>query len=116
MRFVTAIAVAGYEENKRSKELLADVQSMKVSAYFKDGLGERANSDLQLLSHFSPNNHHIKVSTSTQHAKVRPLIATCRCSLLNERKEKILLILSTVKCGCFFCGLAIRNDPKQNQL
>nr|CAD7430447.1 unnamed protein product [Timema monikensis] len=60
----------GYDENARSKDLLNDIQSMKISASFLDARGERVGADLLLLSHFSPMNHHIKVSTSTRDAKV----------------------------------------------
>nr|CAD7577964.1 unnamed protein product [Timema californicum] len=59
----------GYDENARSKDLLNDIQSMKISASFLDARGERVGADLLLLSHFSPMNHHIKVSTSTRDAK-----------------------------------------------
>lgn len=51
-------------------EVLNDVESIKVSAYFRDSLGERAQTELLLMAHYSPNNHHIKITTSTKDAKV----------------------------------------------
>ncbi|XP_023724230.1 CD109 antigen [Cryptotermes secundus] len=60
----------GYDENRRARELLNDIQSMRITADYSDGMGERTSSTMLLLSHFSPTNHHIKVSTSTRDAKV----------------------------------------------
>lgn len=57
-------------EDRRALEMLKDIDSMKISADFKDIEGERAHADLLLLSHFSPTNRHIKVHTSTKDAKV----------------------------------------------
>lgn len=48
--------------------------AMRVQAYFKDAVGERANAELLMLSHYSPFNKHIRVSTSTVQAKVIRLI------------------------------------------
>ncbi|XP_063238725.1 CD109 antigen-like [Bacillus rossius redtenbacheri] len=60
----------GYDENVRAKELLNDIKSMRIVATFHDAMGGQVSARLQLLSHFSPMNHHIKVSTSTTDAKV----------------------------------------------
>lgn len=57
-------------EDRVGREFLQDVQQMRIQANFVDERGERANSDLLLLSHHSPQNRHIKVTTSTQQAKV----------------------------------------------
>lgn len=43
---------------------------MKFEAYFKDAFGDRANAELLMLSHYSPDNRHIKVLTSTLQPKV----------------------------------------------
>lgn len=43
---------------------------MKVFASFKDMYGERSNTELLLLTHHSPSQHHLKVWTSTKDAKV----------------------------------------------
>lgn len=60
----------GLDEDKRAAEILKDIDSMRISASFKDPEGERVNAELLLLSHYSPLNHHVKVSTSTVNAKV----------------------------------------------
>lgn len=44
--------------------------ALRVQAYFKDAVGERANTELLMLSHYSPFNKHLRVSTSTVQAKV----------------------------------------------
>lgn len=58
------------DESRSAKEFLNDVQNMRIQANFVDARGERANTDILLLGHHSPQNQHIKVSTSTQEAKV----------------------------------------------
>lgn len=50
--------------------ILIFLGALRVQAYFKDAIGERANSELLMLSHYSPFNKHIRVSTSTIQAKV----------------------------------------------
>lgn len=55
----------------RGGDAINDIGSMKVQAAFKDAFGERAIADLLILSHYSPNNHHIKVYTTTVQPKVR---------------------------------------------
>ncbi|XP_067001675.2 CD109 antigen [Anabrus simplex] len=60
----------GLDENPQSKKLLNNIQEMRIVAYFKDQTGEQVTADLLLLSHYSPLNHQIKVSTSTRDAKV----------------------------------------------
>ncbi|EFA07485.1 CD109 antigen [Tribolium castaneum] len=39
--------------------------SLRIQARFRDGLGHVAETELLMLSHYSPNNQHIKVFTST---------------------------------------------------
>lgn len=56
-------------DDHAGREFLQDVQQMRIQASFTDGR-EHVISDLSLLSHHSPQNRHIKVTTSTQHAKV----------------------------------------------
>lgn len=63
-------SMLGLDEDKRATEILKDIDSMRITASFKDPEGERTSADLLLLSHYSPMNHHIKVSTSTVNAKV----------------------------------------------
>lgn len=58
------------DESRSAKEFLNDVQNMRIQANFVDARGERANTEILLLGHHSPQNQHIKVSTSTQEAKV----------------------------------------------
>lgn len=57
-------------EDRQGREYLTDVQQMHLIANFIDERGERATTELLMLSHHSPNNRHIKVSTSTHQAKV----------------------------------------------
>ncbi|KAJ9591586.1 hypothetical protein L9F63_001940, partial [Diploptera punctata] len=60
----------GYDEDKKARERLNEIQSMRITADYTDGETERTTSNLLLLAHHSPTNHHIKVSTSTKDAKV----------------------------------------------
>ncbi|XP_075216528.1 macroglobulin complement-related [Lycorma delicatula] len=63
-------SMLGLDEDRRASEILKDIESMRITASFKDKEGERITTDLLLLSHYSPLNHHVKVSTSTVNAKV----------------------------------------------
>ncbi|KAF7387314.1 CD109 antigen-like [Vespula maculifrons] len=61
----------GYPQNaEQTQQMLNDITSMKISAYFTDGEGFRAQSELLLFAHESPNQKHIKIITSTEKAKV----------------------------------------------
>ncbi|XP_014602109.1 PREDICTED: CD109 antigen [Polistes canadensis] len=61
----------GYPNNvEQTQQLLNDITSMKISAYFTDSEGFRAQSELLLFAHESPNQKHIKIITSTEKAKV----------------------------------------------
>lgn len=47
------------------------IGSLRIEATYKDGwTGQRANAELLMLSHFSSNDQHIKVVTSTTNPKV----------------------------------------------
>ncbi|XP_037909514.1 CD109 antigen [Hermetia illucens] len=58
------------DEGRNGREFLNDIQSMQLRATYRNDRGEYATADLQLISHFSPKNNHIKVSTSTKYPKV----------------------------------------------
>lgn len=51
-------------------ESLNDISTLRVTAHFKDAFGDRATKELLMVAHHSPNNHHIKVSTSTNDPRV----------------------------------------------
>lgn len=57
-------------EDRQSREFLSDVQQVRLTANFVDRRGERATADLLLVTHWSPQNQQIKVSSSTHDAKV----------------------------------------------
>jgi CD109 antigen len=67
--------LGGEETNdRRIREILRDVASLRMTANFKDSLdGFRTSAEMVAVSHWSPNNQHLKVYTSTKHAKVRHL-------------------------------------------
>lgn len=44
---------------------------MRIFASFKDMYTEKSSTELLLLTHYSPSQHHLKVWTSTKDAKVR---------------------------------------------
>ncbi|KAL1110500.1 hypothetical protein AAG570_008028 [Ranatra chinensis] len=77
---------------KRANEIFNDIESMKITAYFKDSLGMRAQNDLILNSHYSPNNHNIKVGTSTKQAKVGEYIVFhVQTNFFIERFEYLIM-------------------------
>lgn len=57
-------------DDRPSREFLNEVQQVHLTANFIDRRGERATAELLLVTHHSPQNHQIKISTSTQNAKV----------------------------------------------
>ncbi|KYN20816.1 PREDICTED: CD109 antigen [Trachymyrmex cornetzi] len=57
-------------DSDRASQILDDITSMRVHAYFTDGEGYRTQTELLLLAHESPNMKHIKISTSTESPKV----------------------------------------------
>ncbi|XP_032681825.1 CD109 antigen [Odontomachus brunneus] len=54
----------------RAHQVLNDITSMRVFAHITDGEGYRAQAELLMLVHESPNLQHIKISTSTENPKV----------------------------------------------
>lgn len=54
----------------RANQVLNDISSMRIHAHLTDGEGYRAQTELLLLAHESPNSKHIKISTSTEKPKV----------------------------------------------
>ncbi|KAG7207858.1 hypothetical protein KM043_009457 [Ampulex compressa] len=61
----------GLERNpERAHQVLNDISSMKVYASLTDGEGLRTQAELLLLAHESPEQKHIKISTSTDKPKV----------------------------------------------
>lgn len=57
-------------DDRGSREFLNDITQARLTANFIDWRGERAVADLLLVTHHSPRNHQIKISTSTRDAKV----------------------------------------------
>ncbi|XP_071875421.1 macroglobulin complement-related [Bombus fervidus] len=61
----------GLDHNSnQAQQILNDISSMKVFAYLTDGEGYKTQTELLLLAHESPNQQHIKISTSTEKPKV----------------------------------------------
>lgn len=53
---------------------------LRIQAIFKDGwTGQRANAELLMLSHFSANDQHIKVVTSTITPRVSIFLGLIYC-------------------------------------
>lgn len=57
-------------EGDRANQILNDIASMRIYAHITDGEGYKAQTELLLLAHESPNMKHIKISTSTEKPKV----------------------------------------------
>lgn len=55
---------------ERANQVLNDITSMRIFAHITDGEGYRAQTELLMLAHESPNMKHIKISTSTENPKV----------------------------------------------
>lgn len=83
---------SGLEGNDNPYGVLNDIDSMRIYASFKDGEGERAQTELLLFSHYSPSNRHIKVSTTTKDAKVREQIGYTTIFLWNKNYCSIIFI------------------------
>lgn len=60
----------GLEHSTDINQILNDITSMRIYAHLTDGEGYRAQTELLLLAHESPNTRHIKISTSTEKPKV----------------------------------------------
>lgn len=54
------------EESRNAREFVNDVTDIRLKANYIDARGEVITAELLLLSHFSPQNQHIKITTSTQ--------------------------------------------------
>ncbi|XP_037927862.1 CD109 antigen [Teleopsis dalmanni] len=54
------------DERPQSRDFLNGVTQMRLQANYIDPRNERAQTELLLVSHYSPRNQHIKVSTSTE--------------------------------------------------
>uniref|UniRef100_A0A1A9WXK7 Thioester-containing protein 6 n=1 Tax=Glossina brevipalpis TaxID=37001 RepID=A0A1A9WXK7_9MUSC len=54
------------DDRMQSRDFLNGVTQMRLQANFVDSRGERAQTDLLLVGHYSPRNQHIKVTTSTE--------------------------------------------------
>lgn len=57
-------------QDRQSHEFLTEVTKVRLTAIFNDRGGQRATADLLLATHHSPQNHQIKIQTSTHDAKV----------------------------------------------
>lgn len=77
---------------KVANEVLKDIDSMKILAYFKDIENSHAQAELLLFSHFSPSDHQIKISTSTRNAKVGEfIIFHVQSNFMMEHFDYVLL-------------------------
>ncbi|XP_016968593.1 CD109 antigen [Drosophila biarmipes] len=54
------------DERPQARDFLNGIQNMRLQANFVDPRGERIQTELLLVSHYSPRNQHIKVTTSTE--------------------------------------------------
>ena len=58
------------DDPEKAQKILNEIGSMKVYADFVDGEQHRAQAELLMLAHESPQNKHIRVTTSTKHPTV----------------------------------------------
>lgn len=58
-------------DSKVSRDNLRDINSMVLEVFYRDPLGQDAKTEAYLTTHFSPFNRHIKVTSSTENARVR---------------------------------------------
>lgn len=56
--------------NRRSNEILKDVDHLRINVAFRDISGDRSYAEFILVSYYSPSDHFIKVSSSTREGKV----------------------------------------------
>ncbi|XP_026743707.1 CD109 antigen [Trichoplusia ni] len=52
------------------REVLNSITGVRLSAQLSDAAGGRASADVHFVAHYSANNHHIRISTSTTDARV----------------------------------------------
>ncbi|CAG9805498.1 unnamed protein product [Chironomus riparius] len=57
-------------DDRVSKDFLREVSQVRLTANYIDPRGDRAQSEILFLSHYSPQNNHIKVTTSTTNGRV----------------------------------------------
>lgn len=58
------------DERPQSRDFLNGITQMRLQANFIDPRGERDQTELLLMAHYSPRDQHIKVTTSTEEPKV----------------------------------------------
>ncbi|CAG5055794.1 unnamed protein product [Parnassius apollo] len=58
------------ENDPNYREVLNGITGVRVTAQLADAVGGRAAADVHFVPHYSPNNHHLRVSTSTTDARV----------------------------------------------
>lgn len=58
------------EETPQTRTFLNGVQEVRLSATFIDPVGERAFTEVLFLGHYSPQDQHVKITTSTVKPKV----------------------------------------------
>ncbi|KAK4884325.1 hypothetical protein RN001_000596 [Aquatica leii] len=79
-------------QGPRTFDEITEIASIKIQASFDDGYGERAVGELLLLAHHSPNNQHIKVSTSTLAPRVGEyIIMHIRSNYFVERFNYLII-------------------------
>ncbi|XP_002027253.2 CD109 antigen [Drosophila persimilis] len=54
------------DDRPQSRDFLNGIQNMRLQAVFIDPRGDRVQTELLLVSHYSPRNQHIKITTSTE--------------------------------------------------
>ncbi|KAH9631713.1 hypothetical protein HF086_014714, partial [Spodoptera exigua] len=55
------------------REVLNSVTGVRLSAQLVDAVGSHASADVHFVAHYSANNQHIRIATSTTDARVRTL-------------------------------------------
>jgi hypothetical protein len=63
-------SIIGSFRNRQSMQLINEVQSLRVVAIYTNQIQESATTELVAVSHFSPRNRHIRVTSSTSAPKV----------------------------------------------
>lgn len=58
------------DDSRQSKEFLREISSLRLYANYIDPRGERAQTEILFLAHYSPQSNHVKVTTSTTNGKV----------------------------------------------
>lgn len=58
-------------QNERNhRDILNSVTGVRITAHLQDAQGGQASADVRFIAHYSPRNHHIRVSTTTTDAKI----------------------------------------------